>query len=532
MNLGTLLEAAACSSPDRIQYLFLDRSGGVCRQLSCLQLFRQAQALAKGLRQLIGYRQPVALLMMPNTEFVVAFWACLLAGLWPAPLSRQRGQTSVDISRTLAARGISAVLTKDGLQHHFAEELPTFSIKQVLDSVALDSELSYATVTSDQTAFIQFSSGSTQQPRGIVISHANVLHNLREIHNAFAISGSDVGLSWLPLHHDMGLIGHVLQPVYSGIQNYFMTPADFIAQPLRWLTAISRYKVTISGAPAFAYRLCTGQEEAGNDTKQNALDLSRWRLAYCGSEKIDAGVLQAFAQSRASAGFNKSSLYPCYGLAECTLFVSGRAGLRRDDETGLLSVGKPAAEVRIVDPDSGQLCESHKCGEILIRSASVASEYYCNRKDSDATFRYSPPDQQGRYMRSGDLGFIAGGELYISGRIKNLIKVRGKKIQAEDLESGVLESLQEHGIRRCAVVPVMADGAEELAVMVETATSDPDALNASIRTAVCAQADVLPACIVHVNKGRIPLTSSGKLRRAALADLLEKLTPASVRSQV
>lgn len=532
MNLGTLLEAAAGSTPDRIQYSFLDRRGDVAEQLSCLQLYRQAQRLAKALREFVGCRQPVALLMLPNKEFVLAFWACLLAEIWPVPFSRQRGQTSFDISRALADRGVSAVLTKEGQQGHYGEKVPAFSVTQLMANETSDCELSFARVCGEETAFIQFSSGSTQQPKGIVISHTNVLHNLNGIHHAFAITESDIGLCWLPLHHDMGLIGHVLQPVFSGIRNYFMTPADFIAQPRRWLAAISRHSASISGAPAFAYRLCTSMGEEKTGDSQSGLDLSRWRLAYCGAEKIDADVLQDFAEDRVADNFCLSAFYPCYGLAESTLFVSGRVGLRRHAKTGLVSVGSPVATVCVVDPDTGQLCRSEQSGEILIRSDSVAREYYRNRQGTESTFGQLLPGQQGHYMRSGDLGFIAEGELYISGRLKNIIKIRGKQIQAEDLETVVLQTVQQHGIGHCAVVPVMADGAEEFVVMVETGASDEETLNACIRAAVCAQTDVLPVCIVHVRKGRIPLTSSGKVCRMAVARLLDKLTPVSVRSQL
>jgi acyl-CoA synthetase (AMP-forming)/AMP-acid ligase II len=532
MNLGTLLEAAAGSTPDRIQYSFLDRRGEVTEQLSCLQLYRQAQILAKALRQFVGCRQSVALLMLPNREFVLAFWGCLLAEIWPAPFSRRRRQTPADIRNELAGRGISAVLTKEGLQCHFEKEVPAFSVTQLMAEEASDRELSFARVCGEETAFIQFSSGSTQHPKGIVISHTNVLHNLNGIHHAFAITESDIGLCWLPLHHDMGLIGHVLQPVFSGIQNYFMTPADFIAQPRRWLDAISRYSASISGAPVFAYRLCTSMRKEKSGNSQLVLDLSCWRLAYCGSEKIDADVLEEFAEYRAADNFCPSAFYACYGLAESTLFVCGRAGLSRHAKTGLVSVGRPAAIVSIVDPDTGQLCSTEQCGEILIRSDSVAREYYRNRQGTESTFGQTLPGQQGHFMRSGDLGFIAEGELYISGRLKNVIKIRGKQIQAEELETAVLQTLQQHGIRHCVVVPVMADGAEDLAVMVEAGASDVETLNHCIRAAVCAQADVLPACIVHVRKGRIPFTGSGKVRRAAVARLLDKLTPASVRSQL
>ncbi|ALO46848.1 AMP-binding protein [Pseudohongiella spirulinae] len=529
-NLGTILQSAAHSAPHRIQYSFLNRRGEISEQLNCLQLYTQAENLAKRLRQFIGPQQSVALLMLPEKEFVVSFWACLLAEIRPAPMSRQRGQTPADIVDQLTEKGIAAVLTKDSLRTRVENEVPAFSIAQLMERDPSNCQLSFSEVNSDEPAFIQFSSGSTRQPRGIVISHKNVLHNLACIHKAFAIGRSDAGLCWLPLHHDMGLIGHVLQPVFSGIQNYFMTPINFIGRPQSWLRNISRYGVSISGAPAFAYRLCTVSEKFRTRECLSGLDLSSWRLAYCGSEKIDADVLRVFAEQWAGNGFKLSAFYPCYGLAESTLFVSGRQGIKRDIETGQVSVGKPAATVCIVNPNTGKFCPSGQCGEILIRSDSVAKGYFRSRVSTEATFDRILPGLQGNYMRSGDLGFLTEGELYISGRLKNVIKIRGRQIQAEDLEASVLLGAQQDDVWLCAVLPVMADGAEGLAVMVETTAPDPDALNARIRAAVSAHADVLPACIVHVRRGRIPLTSSGKVRRSALANLLDELTPNSIRS--
>ncbi|HLT64292.1 MAG TPA: AMP-binding protein [Pseudohongiella sp.] len=529
-DLIGLLETRASEMPEKPMYSFLDRRLECTTTFYYRAFFESAKQLAAVLQRTGLSRTPVLVLQPDPKEFVLSFWACVLAGAWPMPYVRPRGVRWQQIESVMKQSEMSAILTTSVVANLIPDEVLA-DIDLVLTDDASQDQAHWIRprVEADDIAFIQYTSGSTSNPKGVVITHRNILANLQAIHEAFSCSSEDTGLSWLPLHHDMGLVGHVLEPCFAGIHNYFMRPADFVGNPSGWLEAIHRYRATISGGPCFAYALCLREQ------KNSELDLSCWRLAYCGSQKIITAVLQQFAESHVDNGFDPAAWFPCYGLAESTLFVGGVKGVhtRCVPGQGKLSIAIAAdnrshCQIRIVDPITGLLCAEGKKGEIWIRSASVSPGYYNNREQNLTCF-----DQfvngEGQYFRTGDLGFVCDGLLYFSGREKNLLKLRGRSIHGEDIESIVQHEVSDLGIAQCVVVPHSIDYDETFSLLVEwserhrpAAVPSPRTIESKIRNLVCDTFSVFPHRILFLPRGTLPLTTSGKPARTACLALLEQ----------
>lgn len=533
-NLVRLLVRRVTEAPQYPLYVFLDRNGAVDTTLSRESLYYAACRLA-ALLQDQGLRSgPVALYYPHGRAFVVAFWAVILAGAIPVPLARvhssnrirsadtrQQGRSGIPLT-ILAQSGAQAVLTVAARAGEVARECR-------LPVIATDSNsaegLRWEQPAPDtgQPAFIQYTSGSSSSPRGVRISHGNILHNSEAIRRAFGIRADDTGLCWLPLHHDMGLIGHVIQPLYSGITNYFLSPSVFAARPIRWLQALERHGGTISGGPDSAFALCNSriapEEVAG-------LDLSRWRLAYCGAERIRPATLDRFAGRFRVAGFARHALYPCYGLAESTLFVSGRHGLRTASvpesgtSTATVSVGAgvPGTRVVIADPVSGTAVLAGSVGEITLGSPSVADGYHADPASTARRFA-SMAEGRGSVLHTGDMGFLRDGELYITGRRDNCIQYHGRNVFAEDIEAAIM-SAAPPGIERCAAFAVETDGPEGSEQIVIVLEHDGQAELPAAREyvdrvpgLVSMATGALPHDVQLWPRGGIPLTTSGKARR-------------------
>lgn len=526
-DLVSLLEYRVALDECAPVYSFLDSHGDCAVQLTFGDVYSMASKIAIALQQLGLYGKPVALLYLHGADFVVGFWGCVLAGAWPLPLTKSRGQSTEGVTAVITRSCTSHVLGSETLLAQLPAAIRRSSNRQLL---AMASESMFVRpVALSQTgdiAFVQYTSGSTSDPKGVVISHANVMDNLARITQAFACGKSDIGLSWLPFHHDMGLVGHILQPVYAGIHNYFMPPNAFLASPVRWLEAIARYGVTISGAPNFGYRLCVDRIQM-KDVFASKVDLNGWRVAYCGSEKISARTLADFVAKFSVCGFSRSALLPCYGLAESTLFVSARPGVKLPADThdvisartAPTSVGRAGTSVRIVDPASRVECAPGVAGEIWIASLSVAGEYFLDKKKTDETFGQPLPGSDMAFMRSGDIGFIEDGELYVIGRLKNVIKVRGKALYAEDIESALEQRCYSLGVARAVALSVEVDGCEALGILVECIrkryeTKSCKLIESHVTEHVCASTGVLPCAVVVVAYGQLPLTTSGKIRRS------------------
>jgi acyl-CoA synthetase (AMP-forming)/AMP-acid ligase II/acyl carrier protein len=392
-------------------------------------------------------------------------------------------------------------------------------------------------------ALLQYTSGSTANPKGVMVTHKNLIHNLTMMRHAFKHTDRTVMVSWLPLYHDMGLIGVILSSMFNGVPCYFMAPAEFLKKPLRWLDAISRYRGTFCGAPNFAYDLCVkkiGVEE------RKSLDLSSWEVACNGSEPVRAETLKRFNNAFRGCGFREEVFNPVYGLAEATLFVSGgevsrkapvlRADRKKlsahrvekadelSDAIALVSCGTPwlDQQIRIVNPETQRLCAEGEIGEIWIEGPSVASGYWGRPETTKETFHAHLSDgASSRYLRTGDLGCSYENELYITGRIKDLIIIRGQNIYPQDIEYTV-EAAHPSLRAGCSVAfSTEVNETERLVVVCETEREyrrdiDCDEVLERIRQAISAKHEIDVHAIVLSLPGRVLKTSSGKVQRQAM----------------
>ncbi|WP_365973021.1 fatty acyl-AMP ligase [Moorena sp. SIO4G3] len=397
------------------------------------------------------------------------------------------------------------------------------------------------TLDSSNLAFLQYTSGSTGTPKGVMVSHGNLLHNQRMVKHAFGHSEQTIFVGWLPLFHDMGLIGNVLQPLYLGIPCILLSPLAFLQTPIRWLKAISRYKATTSGGPNFAYDLCIRKVKP---EQLATLDLSSWDVAFTGAEPVRAETLEQFAAKFGPCGFRKEAFYPCYGMAEATLFVSG--GLKTQppiicsgsgkaleqnqvipvcsEVTGVRKVvgcGQSWLEqkIAIVDPESLRLCPANQVGEIWVSGASVAGGYWRRPKETKQTFHgYIGDTGHGPFMRTGDLGFVNNGELFVTGRLKDIIIICGRNHYPQDIELTVEQSHQ--GLRPSAgaAFTVELGNEERLVVVQEVERSywqklDVDEVVENICQAVASEHQLQVYDVALIKPGSIPKTSSGKIQR-------------------
>jgi acyl-CoA synthetase (AMP-forming)/AMP-acid ligase II len=545
-DLISLLEAGVSATPNKPLYSFLDRDLTCTDTLTYARLFDEALVLACHLQKCGLNRTPVLLIQQKNIEFVRSFWACLLAGAWPMPSVRPRGKKWNHLATLAVQSRAAAILTSSSI----ARFLPAHELSHIpvivsdIHSVgpnSPDHEVLKRTwvrpsICPDDIAFIQYTSGSTSKPKGVVITHANVMSNLAAISQAFGCTQHDIGLSWLPLHHDMGLIGHVLQPMFAGIHNYFMNPTDFLADPHCWIEAISTYRVTITGGPAFAYGFCARQIP-----RQHAsLTLEQWRIAYCGSDRIAASTLRQFSRCYADSGFSSDAWFPCYGMAESTLYVCGVKGVSlasaADGEESCVCIGSLVDEesnggtnILVVDPSSRKVCADGELGEIWISSASVSPGYYHQSILSRQSFNLSV-DGQGAFFRTGDLGFVVDQRLYFSGRLKNVIKVRGRSLHAEDIESLLQMETIDTGLQRCVALGIQIDDVDSFVILAEHRSRRPDQqslgnrqLERQLKNLVCDTFGVTPHTVLILPAFSLPLTSSGKPLRSKCLDIYTDL---------
>ncbi len=390
------------------------------------------------------------------------------------------------------------------------------------------------TPSAEEAAFVQYTSGSTGTPRGVVVTHANLVHNNRIIAARFEHSRDTVMVGWLPLFHDMGLVGNVLQPLYLGATSVLMPPAAFLLEPVRWLRAISEHRGTTSGAPNFAYDLCV---ERVRPDQLDGIDLGCWTCAFNGSEPVRARTLERFAERFAPRGFRREAFYPCYGMAEATLFISG--GEKREaprearmeaadgSATVVVSSGRtePDHEIAVVDPQTCRRLPQGEVGEIWFSGPSVSTAYW-NRPEESAQRLMArlPGEQDRRYLRTGDLGFLLDGELYVTGRIKDVMIFRGRNHYPHDIEMTVQES--HPALRRDAGAAFVVEHADTQALVVvqEVHRTSLRALPleeiaGEVRAAVSREHGLHVGAVVLVKTGSIPKTTSGKIRRGLSREL-------------
>jgi acyl-CoA synthetase (AMP-forming)/AMP-acid ligase II len=533
----------------RTALTFLGDGARVSAAWTNADLDRRARAIAARLQDTCAPGDRALLLFPPGLEYAAALIGCFYAGVIavpaypPDPMRLQRSLvrllTIVDDARARVALTISAVRPMAESLFAAHPALAAMTWLAVDDSQPGD-EAQYreSAACSDQLAFLQYTSGSTGSPRGVMLSHANLLANSAFIHRAFQTSAETHVVSWLPPYHDMGLIGGILHGLYVGFQSTLMSPLAFLERPLSWLRAVSRLRATCTGGPNFAFDLCTRRARAAD---LSALDLSSWSIAFCGAEPVRPATLDAFARTFGPCGFSRDALQPCYGLAEATLAVTvsssglgaqiqafDAAGLtehavseRHADEDGatlLVGCGQPAAdhEVVIVAPDSGERCGSERVGEIWVRGDSVARGYWQRPEETGRVFGARLSDGTGPYLRTGDLGFLRRGELFVTGRLKDLLIIQGRNFYPQDIEA-VVEASHPAMRRNCgAAFTVDADGTGQLVIVSEVNTGQAppwDEVVWAIRRNVAKQVDARVHAISLLRPRTIPKTSSGKIQR-------------------
>jgi natural product biosynthesis luciferase-like monooxygenase protein len=556
-TLLDVLTSRATDTPERLAYSFLPAAGAELDQLTYSGLQAAAAGIAARIAETGEPGDRVLILSATDPNFLAAFFGTMLAGRIPVPVATPRGRAAVDGLAMVAADCQPAAIAGPraalgdltGLADGAGRALARLR-RIVLDEPPPSAAAEAGPLPApDDIAFLQYTSGSTAQPRGVVLRHRSLLHNLEVIRDAFGHSAESQGVSWLPPHHDMGLIGGILQPLYAGFPVVLMSPATFLRSPLSWLRAISDHRATSSGGPTFCYDYCV-RRISPDDAAD--LDLSCWEVAFVGAEPISPRVLENFCRHFAPSGFRPSSLLPCYGLAESTLFVSGAprgTGVRAAQPAGggqsVVNCGPVrGGEAAIVDPDSRQRVAPGGVGEVWLTGPSVADGYWHNDDETAAVFRArlaGDPPGGAAYLRTGDLGFEADGELHLAGRLKELIIIRGRNVFPQDVERSI--EAGHPGLRRggCAVVSTDRGGEERLVVIQEversTLAGGRPELAASIRAAVSRDHALDVDRVVFVRPGQIPKTTSGKIQRlAARATLLGPEPgdpdPDSLRAQV
>jgi acyl-CoA synthetase (AMP-forming)/AMP-acid ligase II len=551
-----LLRARAEEQPARTAFIFLrDGERDEC-SVTYGELDAQARAIAARLRAVAAPGDRAVLLYPSGLEFIGAFFGCLYAGIIAVPAyppDPLRPRITLERLQSIAADcGARVVLTAGNAakRAEVTAVVPaladaTWIATDDAAAIAADHAWSPPSIAATDVAFLQYTSGSTSAPKGVSVTHANILHNERVICGEMGLNASSFGVGWLPLYHDMGLIGNVLAPVHAGFPTALMSPFHFMQKPIRLLRAISRFRATISGGPNFAYEHCVNRIP---DDQKSTLDLSSWRIAYNGAEPIRADTLRRFTEAFAPCGFAPESIFPCYGLAESTLMVTGkppgvkprstlvnRLALERgraiaaDESDGtadavrLASSGVTGPDLRleIVHPDSDRRVDAGQVGEIWVAGPSVAAGYFGRPEESARAFSARLADDgTGPFLRTGDLGFLHAGELYVTGRIKDVIIVRGRKLHPQDLEHTAEASHPSIRFGGCAAFRIDRGGEEGVALVAAVLGDGKDAaaIFGAIRQALADAHQVQPVTLLLTRPNNLPKTSSGKIQRFACRD--------------
>ncbi|MER5350215.1 beta-ketoacyl synthase N-terminal-like domain-containing protein [Kitasatospora sp. NPDC002551] len=574
-TLVELLRYRAEHQPDQVGYRFLSFSGTGQPEESLLtwsRLDAWARAVAVTLRAEGTPGDRVLMLCPPGLDYVAYFFGCLYGGFIPVPAYPPGTAKHVGRVQAIALNsGAAIVLTDessdladaasaiadgtagtagDGAMSPLSQARWLPADGRVLDG--REDGWTPPPIAGESTAFLQYTSGSTSTPKGVIVTHRNLIANARAAQGAFGLTTESQSVSWLPPYHDMGLIGGIICPLHTGYTVTLMAPVSFVRDPAVWLEAISRYRGTVSPAPNFAYQMCV---ERVTEEVKDGLDLSSWVSALNGAEPVQPAVLDRFAAAFERCGFRRSNFYPCYGLAESTLLVSGarpqgepmvRHVSKPELEQGrirpphdlnsvqsLASSGEVASdtEVAIVARDRGEALPPGEVGEIWVRGESVAAGYFEAPESTAETFGLRLANGEGPYLRTGDLGVLMDGELFVTGRATDLMIFRGRNVYPQDVEATCTDSDPSLGAVRAAAFTVEADGEDVLVVVQElprgrVTAEQAKELVVTIRRRISEEHQLQVHEVVLVPARKIPTTSSGKVqRRACKAQYLEGSLP-------
>ena len=551
MNFVEILSQISEKHPSKTAYTFLKDGEKEEENLTYQELDRRAKAIAVSLQSLDMTGERALLLYPPGLEFITAFFGCLYAGVVaiPAyPLRRNQKMSRLEAIVNDAGAKVSLTTTSvyRNMEKRFAENTKFPKIQWlVTDNIQSDIALDWEkpTIKSDTLAFLQYTSGSTGIPKGVIVSHGNLVYNEEMIKQAFGHTKDTILVGWLPLYHDMGLIGNILQPLYLGIPAILMSPIAFLQKPLRWLQAISRYRATTSGGPDFAYDLLSRKVKPEDLA---SLDLSSWKVAFNGAEPVRYSTIERFAKMFASCNFRREAFYPCYGMAETTLFVSGgensqlpiirwidqvaltqnrvvKSSKGKENSKAIVGCGKTWLEqkIAIADPHTLTLCQDGEVGEIWVSGDNVTRGYWNRLQQTKQTFAaYLTDTKEGPFLRTGDLGFLQDGELFITGRLKDLIIIRGLNHYPQDIELTVEQSHPALRPTCGAAFSVDVSGQERLVIAQEVERNYLRKLNAdetinAIRQAVAREHDLQVYAVLLLKTASLAKTSSGKVQRHA-----------------
>ncbi|MFJ8588356.1 fatty acyl-AMP ligase [Streptomyces sp. NPDC093595] len=541
----------------------VERSGDTCsftfvggadpldeRVLSFAALDERARCIAAWLAG--RPRRRAVLLMYPaGPAFLEAFVGCLYAGAVaiPAPLPTTDPRALERAARIIGDADVGLLLTDSAHEDELRRWIEETGLENV-DCVALDdasatvlpeaSAWTMPDIGPDDIAYLQYTSGSTSEPRGVVVTHRNLLQNVHDIWRLFGSPEHGVGVGWLPHYHDMGLVGQFLMPLQRGLSIVFTSPLSFIRRPVLWLELISRHRAEYTAAPDFAYDWCTAYIP---DDQIRDLDLSCLKLAMNGAEPVRAATLDAFTRRFEPVGFRRTAWLPAYGMAEATLLVSGTAKteeptvlavdageLERDRAVPsdgpaairLVSSGRPLSlDVRVVEPRSREALPDGEIGEIWLSGASVAGGYWNDPAGTAETFGGRLATGEGPFLRTGDLGFLRAGEVFVTGRLKDIVIVNGRNIYPQDIEAAARDVHPALG----PSAAFTADGQGEHVVLVqEVRTNRLGALTApeladEVEAALRDRLRLPGVSVVLVRNGRVERTTSGKVRRRRMREL-------------